>query len=204
MLSQNKIVSENVVRILSYLKRDINGSFSIRRISKETKLSYNSCYKTIQSLKEINVILLRKEGGVNYCSLTDSPKAKLLLSYVSLLETEMFLLNKTILKKILKELIDKFNLNIDFLVLFGSFAKGKEKKGSDIDLLCVSSERNKIQSYVRHLAMKYDKDIQVIVANKEDFAKMLDEEKVNVGKEARDTGIVLHGYESFWGIVLKR
>lgn len=48
------------------------------------------------------------------------------------------------IKKALKELLKESNFRIDKIILFGSYAKGKEKRDSDIDIIVVSKDfRNK-------------------------------------------------------------
>ena len=41
---------------------------------------------------------------------------------------------------ILKELVKQRGMDIDKIVVFGSYARGEEKKGSDIDIIIVSRD----------------------------------------------------------------
>lgn len=198
MVSKNKIIAQRIVKILAYLKSKREDS--IRQVSLGAKLSYNSCYNTILELSEEGIVSIIKKNGVNYCSLSSSEKAKLLLAYLSLLEKESFLENKIILKKIVSELLVA-KQSFDVLALFGSYAKGTSQKNSDIDFFCISNDSQKIKLLARHLSLKYGKNIQVVMSNKEDFLEMLKENKVNVGTEVVETGIILYGYENYWSLV---
>ncbi len=196
-------MEKNALGIVGTLRKNVQRRLSILQLAKEAGLSYNSCYKTVLRLERENVVVLRKEGAVRYTRVRPSLKTALLLGYTSLLEAELFLAKDAIIKKIVGELISKMQLFLDGLVLFGSYAQGKARKGSDLDLFCLSSEAAKVQVIARHLALKYDKEIQVIGATKQAFAEMLSEKgKVNVGKEVAETGIVLYGYEAYWTIII--
>ncbi len=193
----------NEVKIISSLMKSLQEKISLLQIAKRATLSYNSCYKAALRLEKGEVLFIERKSGVNYCSLKNTTKTHLLAGYVSLLIAESFLSKQVILRKIGEELISQCGLDMDLLVLFGSYAKGNATSKSDIDLFCVSEEDTKIKSFVRHLSLKYDKDIQMVVSNRDELREMFAEDKVNVGKEMRDTGIVLYGYELFWRMVLE-
>jgi len=82
---------------------------------------------------------------------------------------------------------------IDSIILFGSVARGEATSGSDIDLLIVMSQKNKIaESYISdtilQIEKKYAVNIQYIITDKK-FDK--------VNKQFLDTilreGVVIHG-----------
>lgn len=56
------------------------------------------------------------------------------------------------IKKVLVELLRDAGISVDKIVLFGSYAKGKIKKDSDIDIIVVSKDfRNKNIFDIAHL-----------------------------------------------------
>ncbi len=57
-------------------------------------------------------------------------------------------------RKFAKDLKNRCGKEISSIILFGSAAKGKETKGSDIDLLIVSKE---------HLSKEMDKSISIVL-----------------------------------------
>ena len=56
------------------------------------------------------------------------------------------------------------------IVLFGSYAKGENKKGSDIDLFILSESKNKLD--LNDFEKKLDTEIQVFLHNRKDFEQM--------------------------------
>jgi len=201
MLSHNEIISSAFLQIISYLLR--RKKVSLRQIALGAKLSYNSCYKFALRLEKSGVLEIERKSGVNYCSLQNNSTTCLLAGYVSLLEAEAYLSNHLIIKKIIGEMLLKFNY-LDCLAIYGSQVKGTANEKSDIDLFCVTDSHKEFKSFAYHLSLKYSKEIQVIVANRTEFREMLAENKVNIGTEVRDTGIILSGYEFYWKMVLER
>jgi predicted nucleotidyltransferase len=65
---------------------------------------------------------------------------------------------------LIKKFKDKIdNLNLDRLILFGSYARNKQNKNSDVDLLVISNDFENIKSFKRakDLYLKWDIDIDV-------------------------------------------
>ena len=202
MLSQSKIISERVLRVVSCLKGKLGEACSIRRVALDTRLSYNSCYQAMMYLKQEGIVVLNKREGIQHCRLAATPKAVLVVSYLSVLEAERRLQKDLILRRIVEELLEGCKLEMESLVLFGSYARGQERKRSDIDLFGLAPEGKSMITLARHLGLKYDRQIQLIIASRKDFREMLQEQGLTVGKEVRDTGLVLAGSEAFWTIVL--
>ena len=89
------------------------------------------------------------------------------------------------------------------MLLFGSYAKEKEKKESDVDLLFIISNREDIESYKEKInkALKLStlkKDFNIVTTD--DFINMLNQ-KYTVGREAFEQGIVLFGTEPYYVMV---
>ena len=97
--------------------------------------------------------------------------------------------------------------NIHSFVIFGSYASGKETKKSDLDILIILE--NKKQSDMMHKLINNafklsDAEINPIVIGRKDFIEMLaNKVKLNIGKEALKSHIILYGIERFWELVLE-
>jgi predicted nucleotidyltransferase len=95
-----------------------------------------------------------------------------------------------------------FHLNVDKAILFGSYAKGEAKTGSDIDLLVVTDDNFIPQSFAQKMEMKLKisaaleklrehADIDLIVHTKPMHEKFL---RTNSGfkNEILNTGMVIY------------
>jgi predicted nucleotidyltransferase len=87
----------------------------------------------------------------------------------------------------------------EIICVFGSYAKGLNKKDSDLDLFIIG----KVDSLkVRKLGEKYDFDVQVFNVLSKDFERVVRENK-GVFKEVLENHILLRGGEFFVKGVLK-
>ena len=106
-----------------------NRNFTPLELSKETKISYSTCWRYVQDLDKAGIINIEKIGEYNVCKLNkNSPLIGQLKKFLSLQLSPHMLAVKEFVKKV------KGIKNIEKIILFGSVAEGKEKLGSDIDI----------------------------------------------------------------------
>ena len=86
-----------------------------------------------------------------------------------------------------------------FLV-FGSYAKKNQKKGSDIDI-CLITDDKKINSKIHQIIGLIPLDIHLLDFTVDDFIKMLKTKEDNVGKEIMKNNIILYGIENFYELI---
>ena len=70
--------------------------------------------------------------------------------------------------------LDKESLNIDCVILFGSYSSGLNNKKSDIDLFFItSSKKEKINSVINRISENYGVDINIKVLTKKEFVNQI-------------------------------
>jgi predicted nucleotidyltransferase len=190
-------------KILGRLLRTPLESISINQIAMDTKLTYVTVHKLIPILSQNKVVKIEKKGNNNLVSI-DFENATIDNLASAIIDEKIRFIKKypkisILLKNIEKQLINKFFI----LVLFGSYAKEKETKTSDVDLLFILPNRKSIEEYKEIIdkSMKLTtlkKDLNLITIN--DFIQMLNE-KYTVGREAFENGIVLFGAEHYYMMV---
>ncbi len=100
-----------------------------------------------------------------------------------------------IIKKFKKKYEDKFK--IDRIIIFGSYAKGKVKKDSDIDMIIVSKKYSSKNFFsitpklylILHQEMKIEKPIDILLYSKAEFEK--EKSRVSIVSEALKKCIVI-------------
>jgi len=127
---------------------------------------------------------------------TPNPIVKAHLIISSDEEKKEYLEKHSIIRKINNDLVTN-----DVVILFGSYAKGKETEKSDIDLLIINKEGKKSLSFSKY-ELLYQKKINPIFITKKEFKNMLKDTEENVGKQALQNHIILTNPEEFWGNVL--
>lgn len=191
-------------KILGNLLRTPLKSKSMHQIAIDTKLSYVTIHKLIPDLVKKKILKLKTRGKANLIS-TDFEHAKLeKLSSAILYEKSIFLKKYPQLTLFSREIEQVLTGRFYILILFGSYAKEKIKKDSDIDLLFIIQDRKDIEIYKE----KINKTLRLHTTMKEhfnivstkDFIDMLNQ-KYTVGRSAFEHGIVLFGTEPYYAMV---
>ncbi len=184
-------------------------ALTIHKISKLLKRTYPFVHKKVNRLVEEG-ILQRKIVGRAHEVLPNLKKEKtrLLFALNAQQQKEKYL-EKSAIRHILIEGVTKLRSNdhIQAMVLFGSYAKARETKKSDIDLLIIVDAKTReideyILSIINTLNMTFGCQINALVIDNLMFKEMLaSKEELNVGKEALKSHILLYGFEHFWASV---
>jgi len=169
----------------------------IREISKKINSDYKITHIATQRLIQKNILKVQTVGKSSLCSLNE----KYFGSYVYETENERkenILKNKNI-NQLYKEIMSKVKTSSFILLLFGSYAKNKQTKSSDIDLLFISNEsgfETRISDILSLLPLK----THALVFTEEEFTRMKDSKKSNVIQEAIESNIILYGIEAYYRI----
>lgn len=185
---------DNTLRIINYLGKNLRKSFTMHELSKLVRIPYASFYRTVQRLSDLlDIKTIGKSKTV--CLKTSNPILKAHLTVSSDEERKEFLQKQPVLKKITSELNTS-----EVVVLFGSYAKGKETGRSDIDLLIINKNGRKSLSFSKY-ELLFKKKINPLFITEKEFKKMLNDKEENVGKQALTNHIILNNPEAFWGVV---
>jgi len=168
---------------------------TIREIARQIKADYRITHTAAQRLIGEKILQAKKVGKSSLCSLNQSYYG------VEIYEAEnerkqQILKNKNI-QQLYKEIMAKIETSFFVLILFGSYAKNKQTKTSDVDLLFISNEENaedKISDTLSLLPLK----THVLVFTEEEFIRMKDSKKSNVVQEAIENNIILYGIEMYY------
>lgn len=196
------------ISILRLYFRSLQKSFTIHDLSKRLDHSYSYIYKLTHQMVNQGLLRMDKIGKAKSCYVNlDSPE---IINYLSIISSEeVKRIPETILSK-LKELASKIinttNSNIHVVVLFGSYAKGKETGKSDIDLLIIVPKKEEYDSIIHKEAnsweMRYSKELNLVIAEPKMWQGMIKDEKINVAKEILKDGIPLYGSQKYWELTI--
>lgn len=168
---------------------------TIREIAQQIKADYKITHIAVQRLIEKKILKVQTVGKSSLCSLNE----KYFGTYIYEAENERreeILKNKNI-NQLYKEIMSKVKTGSFILLLFGSYAKRKQTKTSDVDLLFISNESNfetKISDILSLLPFK----AHALVFTEEEFIRMKDAKKSNVIQEAIESNIILYGIEAYY------
>lgn len=163
--------------------------YSIREISLERKINYKSAYQAVMKLEKTGIAVLERSGNVTHCSF--SGRFDPLVYEVEYARRADFLKKKDF--KVLYSRLNELPFPIISLV-YGSYAKGKQQKGSDIDLLAVSDARETVERAISLIPM----NIHLTLFSYAEFSSMLLSKEYNVVSEAVKNNIILAGIEEYY------
>ena len=201
------------MKIIGLMRKKLEKGLTILEISKQLKAGYRPVYNHINEMEKEQIIQIEKVGSSKQCKLNlDSPKTRQLLESRDLAAKDEIYKENPLLKRIIELLIsrltDKYFSEIHSIVLFGSYAKGKTVKQSDLDLLFIVNDlkdkklRESIERECASTQYSYNLKISPLIVNVEELKKMLKMKELNVGIEVKETGISLYGHEMFWRVII--
>lgn len=186
---------DNKLKILNYLGKHIGERFTMHSLSKLVGIPYASFYRTIQHMND--VLGVEAVGRSRVISLnTKNPLIRSHLAISSDEERKEFLQKQPVIYKIATEL----NTG-DVVILFGSYAKGKETEKSDIDFLIINKDGARSLSFSKY-ELLFKRKINPIFITRKEFRKMLQDDEENVGKQALKDHVILNNPERFWKLAL--
>lgn len=162
------IFPTNELKILSFFTLHPDDSFHVRELSRRTKLSLGGTNKALTSLYAQGLLDRKPMGSNLLYTLNRDDLIVRRLGILSIL---------TELESLTKNLEEISSL----IILFGSFPRGENTKGSDIDLLIVGSQKDEIQDIVDHFEKDGGEDfpkIQAIIRTPIEWIALEDKDPV--------------------------
>src|SRR3989344_5642817 len=196
---------ETLIKIVGLMRRDLDKGLTILEISKQLKIGYRPAYNHISEMETEGIIQIERIGNAKQCSLNlSSSKSRHLLESLDIIRKEKLYKENIKLKAVdnlISKLTEKFISEIHSIILFGSYAKGKATKQSDIDLLFIVSnlKDKKLREAIEResASYQYSHNIKIspLITNIKEFKEMLRSKELNVGKEIKESGVSLYGHE---------
>ena len=133
---------ETLLKIMGLFRKNLDNGLTILQISKKLKIGYRPAYNHISEMQKEKMINVKDVGKAKECFLDlKSEKTRHVLGEVDILRKENLykkeLKLKDILEKLIKMITEKYISEIQSIILFGSYAKGKAINDSDIDILFI-------------------------------------------------------------------
>jgi len=176
--------------IISLYSGDYKSRFYLRQIGKLAKLPLKTCQNTLASLEREKILKGKIEGKNKYFSLNlDNIHVKSCLLKAEINKTDAFLKRYPEFKTFLKSI----NTN-SVLIIFGSFAKFKADKNSDLDLFIISDKEEKLPFHLM------PRKVHQNSLKEESFKKAVAENETLI-KEIEENHIILNNPSAYVNIV---
>ena len=174
------------LEVIALFTGNYKAEFYLRQIAKLAKLPIKTCQNVLSNLEKAKILKSKVEGKNKYFSLNlDNIQTKSYLLQAEIQKLDNFLSHYPQFKTFLKSI----HTNIP-IIIFGSFARFKADKDSDIDLLVLSKEE---QKFSRHLLPYKFHQINLI---EDSFKKALNEKEAVI-KEIEENHIIFNNPSSY-------
>jgi len=197
------MLTKKQIEMLKAFRENPCKSLSFTDLKKELKESSTSkLQKTIKDFRKENLVNVTNVGRTNLISLNfDNNK---IFDYFSIFNSESRNVPQDILYNIQGELLKQ--TEFFSLVVFGSYAKGKEKKDSDLDVAVIvenEDAKKRIIPIINSIKRKSMKKIHDVIFTRDEFLEMLRQDEENVGKEIARNNFVFYGLINFYKLISK-
>ena len=175
--------------------RDYKARFYLREISRLAKIPLKTCQNILASLEKERILKSKLEGKNKYFSLNlDNIQTKSLLLKSEIYKADLFLEKYPEFKTFLK------SINANFVIIvFGSFARLKANKDSDLDLFIISNKEEKLPSYLLpykiHKNRLSEKSFKKAIVEKEALIKEIEANHIILNNPSPYVNLMWEYYE---------
>ena len=190
------MIHNKIYEIIKQFLGDYDRKIYGRELENKISISQKNIALTLDFLEKEGILSSKTSGNRRYFNLNKSNE--LVKKYIILAE----IMNSIeFLKKNPKisHIFEKFQSQNNIICIFGSYAKGIQKKGSDLDLFIIGKIDEK---KIKELGENYNIEISIKKGTKTDFLNSL-KKRDPLMKEILKSHIIIKGYEEFVEEVIK-
>jgi uncharacterized protein len=187
-------ITENHLNVLSLFTRGFDSQYYIREVEKILKISPRTAQLVLDDLEKKGVLESKTRGKIRTY---DLKRNILAMNYISLAEQHKLI---TFLERnpLIKETLEKMIPNIKGVgIIFGSYAKGIQKKDSDLDIFIIGEYDKK---KINEVSKMYNIEINVKKYTSDIFNRGLKEDILI--KEVLKDHIIFSGLDEFINITI--
>ena len=165
---------------------------TLKELKKRTGYSYERINSYLKSLTVKKAVIEKKVGRTLVYSLNfKNISSKVAYYLYSSKRADEFSIKEKTVFIALSELPEE---ELDIYAIFGSYAKGSQRKDSDIDLLCVTSNKEKIETAISSIQRRHNVNIQPVILPRTEFAKIKNENR-EFWQDLVNYGVLFKGHE---------
>jgi predicted nucleotidyltransferase len=185
--------------MLKLFRKDVFLKCSILQLQKKLgKKAYQRVHDAAKELEREGILSIEKTGNSSMVSLLLSPKSVSNMAFLDEQEAED--------KKLpnYEKIVSIKELSNYLIMVTGSYASGKQKKSSDMDIVIVIPGNEKpidVQKLAENLMVLYYPPVHLYAFIRGDFMEMLLEKKGNYGKEIFKNHLILKNARTYYEII---
>ncbi|MDK2907922.1 MAG: uncharacterized protein PWQ87_380 [Candidatus Woesearchaeota archaeon] len=188
-------VNDVDLRILSLFTKSYNKEYYIREVEKLLGISSRTALVTLAKLEKKGILESKIRGKIKTYSIKKSGLSREYFVLTEQYKKIQFLEKNQLIKEVLEKAEDNMH---GIVIVFGSYAKGIQKKDSDLDIFIVGKYD---EDRIKEVGKKYGIDINI-----KWYPMKIFEKEINTDillKEVIENHIIIKGVEGFVGRVAK-
>ena len=172
------------------------GEMTLKDIQERVEYSYERINSALKSLADKKIVSEKRVGKTLVYSLDLQSLYSLtgFNAYMLQRKIEFIKMHKPVYKGIKKVFESPYVWGV---ILFGSYSKGTETKQSDVDLICIANNKEKVESLVKSL--KYETNIKFnpVVMPLHEFPN-IKKDNFELWNDLKKYGLVFKGDDNFY------
>ena len=195
------MITAKQLLLLGIFSRQPYKEWTYRELKEQSKEKSNSLLqKTLVKFQEEQIMSKKKIGNIFvYSLILENPQT---LAYLNLVSWEK--LPAVAKRNILVLLEEISSFPFCTLVIFGSYAEGKQKDKSDLDVMALVKDledKRKVELSFKEIELKSVLTIDGHVFTTAEMLEMLKDKKENLGKQIAKKHLVIHNPAIFYNIL---
>lgn len=199
------MLTQTQEKILAFLLSNPEEQFTIRGIAKKLGKSYTLVYNNIADLGKKDIIRKQNVPPAQIIRLNEFAPTDIFID-IEIKRKKEFLKKHLWIELMLKDILSSARNLFFIMLVFGSYAKGKQTTKSDLDLLVIVQDKKdikKIEEPMHKTYTKVKKGLNFVDVH--DFEEMIkNTNELNIGNEAKKHHIILYGVEAYYQLVKNR
>ncbi|MBI4453328.1 nucleotidyltransferase domain-containing protein [Candidatus Woesearchaeota archaeon] len=187
------------LKILTHLIDNKEQLVGIRELSKKIGVVYYLVQQNVHKLKGKNILTIKKAGKTSVVQISPLINIKYLVKAEEY-KKEVFLARNPKIRVIINDIIKESKTKFFSLVIFGSYAKGAQRKNSDLDILVIMPNKkdiNTMEKTINNIKHISPVPIHDIIVDEKSFNEMKNMDELNVATEVIKRHVVIYGAEIF-------
>lgn len=187
------------IEVIKLLIEQRSKELSISQIAKLLKKDYKNVHNMVTRLVRMSLVQLQPFGKSQRVVLIT--KIHPLLFDAEYSRRNALLSNRNI--AVMYDSFKRLRSTFYILLVFGSYAKKTYTKHSDLDLMFIVPDRaeDSMEKEIQNITSTLPLNLHVHIFKETDFKAMKNSKEITVGSEAMRHNIILHGIESYYGLL---
>ncbi len=195
------MITNEKIDLLNVWRKDLFNELSISEIMKLSgKKTKTWVFNSLRYLVDREILNSKRKGNMNIYNVNmENPMAIQLVHYLEIQENINFSE-----KKLVSNIISSIPIKNYSLIIFGSYAEGKQTKKSDLDICFLVEERNtekKMKPYINDIKLSTPIKIDDHYITFDEFVAMLLRNEENLGKQIFKKHKIFYNADIYYNLI---